>query len=86
MKRHKLRGAQTAVRWKSSHTHWSMRWFINTLIPPRHRMKKEVLSIRCAVQSIVKEEDVKEIQGMLNSTSVLNQVWPEDMEEILYLD
>ena len=33
------------------------------------------------VQSIVEEEDAEEIQGMLNSVSVLNQATPEDMVE-----
>ena len=42
-------------------------------------LKKEALSISCTIQPIMKEEDVKEIQGMLNSVSVLNQVTPEDM-------
>ena len=44
-------------------------------------LKKEALSISCMVQSIVEEEDADEIQGMLNSVSVLNQVTPEDMAE-----
>ena len=44
-------------------------------------LKKEALSISCMVQSIVEEEDVEEIQGMLNSVSVFNQVTPEDMAE-----
>ena len=44
-------------------------------------LKKEALSISCTIQSIVEEEDVEEIQGMLNSGSVLNQVIPEDMAE-----
>ena len=63
--------------------------FINTTKVPDD-LKKETLSISCTVQSIVKEEDVEEIQGMLNSVSVLNQVIPEDMLEeqrdTLYLD
>ena len=42
-------------------------------------LKKEALSISCIVQSIVEEEDVEEIQGMLNSVLVLNQVTPKDM-------
>ena len=33
------------------------------------------------VESIVEEQDAEEIQGMLNSVSVLNQVTPEDMAE-----
>ena len=33
------------------------------------------------VQSIVEEEDAEEIQGVLNSVSVLNQVTLEDMAE-----
>ena len=44
-------------------------------------LKKEALSISCAIQLIMEEEDVEEIQGMLNSVSVLNQVIPEDMVE-----
>ena len=43
--------------------------------------KKEALSISCTVQLIVEEEDAEEIQGMLNSVSVLNLVTPEDMAE-----
>ena len=56
---------------------------MNTLIPPRvlDDLKKEELSISCTVQSIVEGEDAEEIQGMLNSVSVLNQVIPEDMLE-----
>ena len=42
-------------------------------------LKKEALSISCIIQSIVEEEDAEEIQSMLNSVSVLNQVTPEDM-------
>ena len=44
-------------------------------------IKKEALSISCVVQSIVEEEDAEEIQDMLNSVSVLNQITPEDMVE-----
>ena len=40
---------------------------------------KEALSISCTIQPIIKEEDAEEIEGMLNSVSVLNQVTPEDM-------
>ena len=44
-------------------------------------LKKEALSISCTIQVIMEEEDAEEIQGMLNSVSVLNQVTPEDMAE-----
>ena len=44
-------------------------------------LKKEALSTSCAIQPIMEEEDAEEIQGMLNSVSVLNQVTPEDMAE-----
>ena len=44
-------------------------------------LKKEALSISCTIQPIIEEEDVEEIQSMLNSVSVLNQVTPEDMAE-----
>ena len=44
-------------------------------------LKKEALSIGCDIQQNMKEEDADEIQGMLNSMSVLNQVTPEDMAE-----
>ena len=54
--------------------------YLNTTKVPDD-LKKEALSINCAVQSIVEEEDVEEIQGMLNTVSVLNQVTPEDMVE-----
>ena len=46
-----------------------------------HDLKKDALSISCMVQTIVEEEDAEEIQGMLNSVSVLNQVASEDMVE-----
>ena len=35
-------------------------------------LKKEELSISCAIQPVFEEEDAEEIQGMLNSVSVLN--------------
>ena len=54
--------------------------YLNTTKVPDD-LKKEALSISCAIQSIVEEEDAEEIQGMLNSVSVLNQVTPEDMAE-----
>ena len=54
--------------------------YLNTTKVP-DGFKKEALSISCTVQSIVEEEDAEEIQGMLNSVSVLNQVTPEDMPE-----
>ena len=44
-------------------------------------LKKEEQSISCMIQSIMEEEYADEIQGMLNSVSVLNQVTPEDMVE-----
>ena len=52
--------------------------YLNTTKVPDD-LKKEPLSISCAIQLIMEEEDVEEIQGMLNSVSVLNQVTPEDM-------
>ena len=83
MMRQKLRGAQTTMRWKSSHTHQSVRvvdeYLYTTKVPDD--LKKEALSISYMVQSTVEEEDVEEIQGMLNSVSVLNQVTPEEMAE-----
>ena len=42
-------------------------------------LKKESLSFSCMVPSIVEEEDAEEIQGMLNSVSVLNQITSEVM-------
>ena len=54
--------------------------YLNTTKVPNH-LKKEPPSISCTVQSIVEEEDAEEIQGMLNSVSVLNQVTTEDMAE-----
>ena len=54
--------------------------YLNTTKVPDD-LKKEALSISCAVQSIVEEEDVEEIQSMLNSLSVLNQVTPENRTE-----
>ena len=44
-------------------------------------LKKETLSISCVIQLIIEEEYAEEIDGMLNSVSVLNQVIPEDMVE-----
>ena len=44
-------------------------------------LKNEALSINFAVKSIVEEEDVEEIQGVVNSVSAFNQVTPEDMVE-----
>ena len=54
--------------------------YLNTTKVPDD-LKKEPLSISCAIQSVVEEEDTEEIQGMLNSVSVLNQVTLEDMAE-----
>ena len=79
----KLRGAQTTMRWKSSCTHSVCEVvdeYLNTT-KVLDDLKKEALSISCAVQSLVEEEDVEQIQGMLNSVSVLNQITPEDMVE-----
>ena len=72
------------MRWESSHTHQSVRWLMNTLIHTtkvQDDLKKEALSISCAVQSIVEEEDEEEIQDVLNFVFVLNQVTPENMVE-----
>ena len=44
-------------------------------------LKKEVLSLSCAIQTIIEEKDAEEMEGMLNSVSVLNQVTPKDMVE-----
>ena len=54
--------------------------YLNTTKVPDD-LKKEVLSISCTIQPITEEEDAEEIQGMLNSVSVLNQVTPEDIVE-----
>ena len=54
--------------------------YLNTTKVPDD-LKKEALSISCVVQSIVEEEDAEEIQGVLSSVSVLNQVTPKDMAE-----
>ena len=54
--------------------------YLNTTKVPDD-LKKEALSISCAIQLIMEEEDAEEIQGMLNLVSVLNQVTPEDMAE-----
>ena len=54
--------------------------YLNTTKVPDD-IKKEALSISCAIQPTMEEEDAEEIQGMLNSVSVLNQVTPEDMVE-----
>ena len=40
--------------------------YLNTTKVPDD-LKKEAQSISCAIQSIVEEEDVEEIQGMFNS-------------------
>ena len=44
-------------------------------------LKKEALSISCMMQPVIEEEDAEEIEGMLNSVSVLNQVTPQDIAE-----
>ena len=54
--------------------------YLNTTKVPDD-VKKEALSISCTIQPIMEEEDAEEIQSMLNSLSVLNQVTPEDMAE-----
>ena len=54
--------------------------YLNTTKVPDD-LNKEALSISCAIQPIMEEEDAEEIQGMLKSVSVLNQVTPEDMAE-----
>ena len=54
--------------------------YLNTTKIPDD-LKKEPLSINCAVQPITEEEDTEEIEGMLNSVSVLNQVTLEDIAE-----
>ena len=54
--------------------------YLNTTKVPND-LKKEALSISCATQPIMEEEDAEEIQGRLKSVSVLNQVTPEDMAE-----
>ena len=54
--------------------------YLNTTKVPDD-LEKKAQSISCAIQPIVEEEDVEEIQGMLNSVSVLNQVTLEDMVE-----
>ena len=71
----KLRMAQTVMRLKSFCTHQSVQWLIDsyldtTKIPDD--LKKEVLSISHAVKPIIEKEDAEEIEGMLNSVSVLN--------------
>ena len=71
------------MRLKSTHTHQSVRWldtYLNTSKVPDD-LKKEALSISCAIQPVIEKEDAEEIQGMLNSVSVLNQVTFEDMLE-----
>ena len=72
------------MRLKSSHIHSLVcevvdEYLKTTKVPDD--LKKEALSISCAIQLIMEEEDAEEIQGMLNSVSVLNQVTPEDMAE-----
>ena len=54
--------------------------YLNTTKVPDD-LKKEALSISCTIQPIMEEENAEEIQAMLNSMSVLNQVSPEDMAE-----
>ena len=54
--------------------------YLNTTKVPDD-LKREALSISCTVQLIVEEEDAEEIQGMLNSVSILIQITPEDMAE-----
>ena len=57
---------------------------METLVPPRYQktLKREALSISCAIQPIMEEEeDAEEIQKMVNSVSVLNQVTHENIVE-----
>ena len=54
--------------------------YLNTTKVPDD-LKKEALSSSCAIQQIMEKEEAEEIQGMLNSVSVLNQVTSEDMVE-----
>ena len=54
--------------------------YLNTTKVPDN-LKKVALSISCAIQPIIEEENAEEIQGMLNCASVLNEVIPEDMVE-----
>ena len=69
------------MRLKSSHTLCEVvDEYLNTTKVPDD-LKKEALSISCAIQLIMEEEDAEKIQGMFNSVSVLNQVTPEDMAE-----
>ena len=44
-------------------------------------LNREELSISWAVQPIIEEEGAEEIEGMLNSVSVLNEVTPEHIGE-----
>ena len=44
-------------------------------------LKKEALSISCMIQPVIERKDAEEIEGMLNSVSVLKQVTPEVMAE-----
>ena len=53
--------------------------YLNTTKVPDD-LKKEALSISCAIQPIM-EEDAEEIQSMLNSVSIINQVTPGDLAE-----
>ena len=53
--------------------------YLNTSKVPDD-LKKEALLISCTIQPIIEEEeDAEEIQSVLNSVSVLNQLTPEDM-------
>ena len=54
-------------------------YFDTTKIPDD--LKKEALSISFTIQPIIEEEDAEEIEGMLNSVSVPNQLTPEDIAE-----
>ena len=54
--------------------------YLHTTKKP-YDFKKEALCISCTVQPIIEEEDAEEIEGMLHSASVLNQVMSEDMVE-----
>ena len=44
-------------------------------------LKRKHYQLAVHIQLFMEEEDVEEIQGMLNSVSVLNQVTSEDMAE-----
>ena len=62
MKKSIKRGAQTAMRWKSSCTHWSVKWYDKILSTTKvpDDLKAEAQAISCVIEPTMEEEDAEE--------------------------